>query len=133
MQENVLWYENLGMNDVDRVGGKNASLGEMISNLSNMGVQVPGGFATTSFAFNEFLEQSGLNDKIYLLLDDLDVGDVNALAVCGNKIRQWIKDGRPEPGATKDEQDNTLDEEEIQKHDKEEPKKKKGRFGFFKK
>ena len=68
MQDNVLWYENLGMNDVDRVGGKNASLGEMISNLANVGVQVPGGFATTSFAFNEFLEQSGLNDKIYAII-----------------------------------------------------------------
>jgi pyruvate,water dikinase len=92
VQENVLWYEDLGMNDVDRVGGKNASLGEMISNLANVGVQVPGGFATTSFAFNEFLEQSGLNDKIHDLLDTLDVDDVNALAECGNKIRQWVID-----------------------------------------
>ncbi|WP_426369079.1 phosphoenolpyruvate synthase [Pseudocolwellia sp. HL-MZ7] len=92
MQEYVLWYEELGMNDVDRVGGKNASLGEMISNLANVGVQVPGGFATTSFAFNEFLEQSGLNDKIYKLLDTLDVGDLNALGECGATIRQWIID-----------------------------------------
>jgi len=92
VQEYVLWYENLGMNDVDRVGGKNASLGEMISNLSNVGVQVPGGFATTSYAFNEFLEQSGLNDKIYKLLDDLNVDDVNALAKAGETIRQWIID-----------------------------------------
>ena len=51
VQEYVLWYEDLGMNDVDRVGGKNASLGEMISNLSNVGVQVPGGFATTSVSY----------------------------------------------------------------------------------
>ncbi|GLX86324.1 phosphoenolpyruvate synthase [Thalassotalea loyana] len=92
MQENVLWYEELGMNDVDRVGGKNASLGEMISNLANVGVQVPGGFATTAFAFDEFLEQSGLNDKIYQLLDTLDVSDVNALHECGSTIRQWIID-----------------------------------------
>ncbi|GLX81805.1 phosphoenolpyruvate synthase [Thalassotalea eurytherma] len=92
MQENVLWYEELGMNDVDRVGGKNASLGEMISNLANVGVQVPGGFATTAFAFNEFLEQSGLNDKIYQLLDTLDVSDINALGECGSTIRQWIID-----------------------------------------
>ncbi|XQW86734.1 phosphoenolpyruvate synthase [Thalassotalea piscium] len=92
MQENVLWYEKLGMNDVERVGGKNASLGEMISNLANVGVQVPGGFATTAYAFNEFLEQSGLNDKIYQLLDTLDVDDVNELARCGNTIRQWIVD-----------------------------------------
>ena len=92
MQENVLWYEDLGMNDVDRVGGKNASLGEMISNLANVGVQVPGGFATTSYAFNEFLEQSGLNNKIYELLDTLDVSDINALAECGKKIRDWVID-----------------------------------------
>ena len=90
MQENVLWYENLGMGDVDRVGGKNASLGEMISNLANMGVQVPTGFATTSFAFNEFLEQSGINEKIYQLLDGLDVSDLKELARCGQTIRQWI-------------------------------------------
>ncbi|HCH70620.1 MAG TPA: phosphoenolpyruvate synthase, partial [Colwellia sp.] len=92
MQENVLWYENLGMGDVDRVGGKNASLGEMISNLANMGVQVPTGFATTSFAFNEFLEQSGINEKIYQLLDGLDVSDLKELARCGQTIRQWIID-----------------------------------------
>lgn len=92
MQENVLWYQSLGMNDVDRVGGKNASLGEMISNLANVGVQVPTGFATTSFAFNEFLEQSGINEKIYQLLDDLDVDDISALGKCGAIIRQWIID-----------------------------------------
>ncbi|RUO81334.1 phosphoenolpyruvate synthase [Idiomarina tyrosinivorans] len=90
MQDYVLWYEHLGMQDVGRVGGKNASLGEMISNLSGAGVEVPGGFATTADAFNEFLEQSGINDKIYALLDDLDVDDVTALAAAGKKIRQWI-------------------------------------------
>jgi pyruvate,water dikinase len=80
------------MQDVHRVGGKNASLGEMISNLAHAGVQVPGGFATTSHAFNEFLEQSGLNAKIHTLLDTLDVEDVNALAKVGADIRQWIID-----------------------------------------
>ena len=65
MQEYVLWYQELGMDDVNRVGGKNASLGEMISNLANAGVQVPGGFATTSYAFNMFLEQSGVEAKIH--------------------------------------------------------------------
>lgn len=80
------------MNDVPRVGGKNASLGEMISNLANAGVTVPGGFATTSDAFNEFLEQSGLNDKIHNVLDTLDVDDVNELARVGGEIRQWIID-----------------------------------------
>ncbi|MBY6185791.1 phosphoenolpyruvate synthase [Marinobacter hydrocarbonoclasticus] len=92
MTQYVLWYQELGMNDVNRVGGKNASLGEMISNLANAGVQVPGGFATTAEAFNEFLEQSGLNEKIYALLDTLDVDDVNALAQAGKNIRQWIID-----------------------------------------
>jgi len=92
VQDYILWYEQLGMGDVDRVGGKNASLGEMISNLANVGVQVPGGFATTSYAFNEFLDQSGLNDKIYNLLDTLDVNDLNALAESGKSIRQWIID-----------------------------------------
>ncbi|MEW6991692.1 phosphoenolpyruvate synthase [Colwelliaceae bacterium 6441] len=102
MQEYVLWYEELGMSDVDRVGGKNASLGEMISNLANVGVQVPGGFATTSFAFNEFLEQSGLNDKIYQLLDSLDVSDITALGECGKTIRQWIIDTPFLPDMQKD-------------------------------
>ena len=92
MQEYVLWYQELGMQDVPRVGGKNASLGEMISNLANAGVQVPGGFATTADAFNEFLEQSGLNAKIHDILDTLDVDDVNTLAKVGADIRQWIID-----------------------------------------
>ena len=80
------------MQDVPRVGGKNAALGEMISNLANAGVQVPGGFATTADAFNEFLEQSGLNSKIHDILDTLDVDDVNTLAKVGAEIRQWIID-----------------------------------------
>lgn len=80
------------MHDVPRVGGKNASLGEMISNLANAGVQVPGGFATTAYAFNQFLEQSGLNERIYQVLDGLDVDDVNALAKAGAQIRQWVID-----------------------------------------
>lgn len=92
MQEFVIWYENLGMHDVNRVGGKNASLGEMISNLANAGVQVPGGFATTAYAFNQFLEQSGVNERIYQLLDGLDVDDVTALAKAGAQIRQWVID-----------------------------------------
>jgi pyruvate,water dikinase len=92
VQENVLWYQQLGMQDVNRVGGKNASLGEMISNLAGAGVEVPGGFATTADAYNEFLEQSGLNDKIYELLDGLDVNDVNKLTEAGRTIRQWIID-----------------------------------------
>ena len=92
MQEFVIWYENLGMHDVNRVGGKNASLGEMISNLANAGVQVPGGFATTAYAFNQFLEQSGVNERIYQLLDGLDVDNVTELAKAGAQIRQWVID-----------------------------------------
>ena len=92
MQEFVVWYQDLGMHDVPRVGGKNASLGEMISNLANAGVQVPGGFATTAYAFNQFLEQSGLNERIYQLLDGLNVDDVTALAKAGAQIRQWVID-----------------------------------------
>ncbi len=88
----VLWYDHLGMNDVGRVGGKNASLGEMISNLAGVGVDVPNGFATTAEAFNEFLEQSGVNERIHSLLDDLDTDDVKALAQAGQQIRQWIID-----------------------------------------
>ncbi|GGQ11048.1 phosphoenolpyruvate synthase [Shewanella litoralis] len=90
MQQYVLWYQELGMGDVNKVGGKNASLGEMISNLANAGVQVPGGFATTSHAFNEFLEQSGVNQKIFDILATLDVDDVNELAKVGAQIRQWV-------------------------------------------
>jgi len=74
------------------VGGKNASLGEMISNLAGAGVSVPGGFATTAQAYRDFLELSGLNAQIHAALDALDVDDVNALAKTGAQIRQWIMD-----------------------------------------
>jgi pyruvate,water dikinase len=90
MQEHVLWYQQLGMGDVGVVGGKNASLGEMISNLANAGVQVPGGFATTAHAFNLFLEQSGLEARIHVLLDELNVEDLAALSKAGETIRNWI-------------------------------------------
>lgn len=88
----VLWYNQLGMHDVNRVGGKNASLGEMITHLSEVGVAVPNGFATTAQAFNDFLEQSGLNQRIYQLLDQTDVDDVVQLAKAGAQIRQWVVD-----------------------------------------
>lgn len=92
VQEYVLWYQQLGMQDISRVGGKNASLGEMISHLANAGVDVPGGFATTADAFNECLEQSGLNDRIFTLLDSINVDDLHELAEAGKSIRQWIID-----------------------------------------
>jgi len=80
------------MDDVAMVGGKNASLGEMISNLSKAGVSVPGGFATTSYAFMSFLKKNGLQDKINKTLDDLDTSDLKALKNTGKKIRQWVRD-----------------------------------------
>ncbi|WP_318460618.1 phosphoenolpyruvate synthase [Photobacterium leiognathi] len=92
MQKHTLWFNTLSMNDVNQVGGKNASLGEMVSNLSNAGVSVPNGFATTSHAFHEFLEYEGLNNRIYDLLGTLDVNDVDALRETGSTIRNWILD-----------------------------------------
>jgi len=88
--EYVVSLDKLGVHDVEHVGGKNASLGEMISNLAGAGVSVPGGFATTAQAYRDFLEQSGLNDRIHAALDALDVDDVNALAKTGAQIRQWV-------------------------------------------
>ena len=73
MEDYIIWFDHLGMSDVDRVGGKNASLGEMISNLANAGVTVPGGFATTAHAYREFLATDGLKDRIDEALDALDL------------------------------------------------------------
>ncbi|WP_375753548.1 phosphoenolpyruvate synthase [Vibrio sp. HN007] len=92
MQDHTLWLNTLNMEDVDKVGGKNASLGEMVSNLANAGVTVPNGFATTAFAFHQFLEYEGLNQRIYDILKALDVDDVKALQKAGATIRQWILD-----------------------------------------
>jgi len=86
----ILWLDQLGMADLHRVGGKNSSLGEMIGNLSQLGVSVPGGFATTADAFREFLDQSGLADRIQAELEPLDSEDTRALAATGSRIRQWI-------------------------------------------
>jgi pyruvate,water dikinase len=86
----VIPFEQLGMRDVETVGGKNASLGEMIGALTRAGVQVPGGFATTAHAYREFLKQGGLDARIRAELAGLDVDDVTALAATGARIRQWI-------------------------------------------
>ena len=86
----VINLDQLGKDDIEMVGGKNASLGEMISHLSDLGVSVPGGFATTSNAFYQFLTETGLLDKINSELKTLDVNDVNKLAETGKKIRTWI-------------------------------------------
>ncbi len=90
MTEYVIPLEQLSMQDVARVGGKNASLGEMLQNLAPLGVRVPGGFATTADAYREFLAQDGLADRIALRLQNLDISDVPALQAAGGDIRGWI-------------------------------------------
>ena len=90
MTEYVIPLDQLTMQDVDKVGGKNASLGEMLQNLMPMGVCVPNGFATTAEAYREFLAQNGLKDRIAKRLHDLDVADVAALQAAGSDIRSWI-------------------------------------------
>ena len=92
MKRYVIKLKELGMTDVDTVGGKNASLGEMISNLSNLGVTVPGGFATTAAAYRDFLSADGLDRKINNLLANLDVDNIDALTSAGDSIRRWILD-----------------------------------------
>ncbi|HAG74357.1 MAG TPA: phosphoenolpyruvate synthase, partial [Thauera sp.] len=91
MTRYVIPFNELRMTDVDKVGGKNASLGEMISQLP-ASVRVPGGFATTAEAYREFLAHDGLADRINAALDALDVDDVDALVKTGAQIRQWIVD-----------------------------------------
>lgn len=93
MAENyVVWFEKLRMSDVETVGGKNASLGEMISQLATTGVRVPGGFATTAQAYRDFLAHNGLADRINAMLNELDVDDVVELLRVGKAIRQLIVD-----------------------------------------
>ncbi|MEE9328208.1 MAG: phosphoenolpyruvate synthase [Cocleimonas sp.] len=87
---NIIWLNQLGINDIDRVGGKNASLGEMIQNLGNLGVNVPGGFATTADAYRSFLEHEDLGNRINKTLDELDVDNLADLTKTGKKIRDWI-------------------------------------------
>jgi pyruvate,water dikinase len=94
----VVPFEQLRMTDVESVGGKNASLGEMISQLAASGVRVPGGFATTAHAFREFLKHNGLAAKIADRLATLDIDDVRALADAGAQIRGWIEKTPFPPG-----------------------------------
>ncbi|MGI8769135.1 MAG: PEP/pyruvate-binding domain-containing protein, partial [Propionibacteriaceae bacterium] len=91
MNPRVVWFAELGLGDVERVGGKNASLGEMVQNLADAGVRVPNGFATTADAYREFLTNSGLAGRINDLLTDLDVDDVQRLSVVGTQIRGLIE------------------------------------------
>src|SRR5436309_12887259 len=88
----VVSFEDLRMTDVDAVGGKNASLGEMISQLASAGVSVPGGFATTALAFRDFLQHNDLAERIANRLQHLNIDDVKALTAAGSEIRQWIID-----------------------------------------
>lgn len=90
MTDYVIPFENLRNTDVGSVGGKNASLGEMISQLTQKEIRVPTGFATTAFAFQEFLKHDDLGNQISQELDGLDINDVQQLAASGKKIRNWI-------------------------------------------
>ena len=94
----VVPFEDLRMTDVESVGGKNASLGEMISQLAAAGVRVPGGFATTAWAFRQFLDASGLKERIAKRLEGLNIEDTKALAECGAQIRGWLVES-PLPAA----------------------------------
>lgn len=92
MSQNVLWFNEIQLSDVETVGGKNASLGEMVRHLSEAGVDVPTGFATTADAYRRFLSQSGLSDTIYALLAKTDVDNIPSLQAAGKQIRQSIMD-----------------------------------------
>lgn len=92
MSKYVIGLDALGMGDLEHVGGKNASLGEMISNLTEAGVRVPGGFATTADAYRDFLAEDDLAERINARLATLDTEDVAALAAAGSEIRGWVLD-----------------------------------------
>ncbi|MFK0004778.1 phosphoenolpyruvate synthase [Paenarthrobacter sp. NPDC090522] len=98
----VLWFSDLGLSDLDQVGGKNASLGEMVGSLASAGVKVPDGFATTADAYRRFLSGSGLDARIVNILEGLDSGDVAALASVGQQIRDLIR-VTPFPAGFEDE------------------------------
>ena len=89
---NVRWFSELGIDDLDQVGGKNASLGEMVSHLTDLGVSVPDGFATTAGAFARFLDYDDLAGRIKERMLDLDIEDTRALAEAGKQIRAWINE-----------------------------------------
>jgi hypothetical protein len=88
----IIPFERLGRHDVETVGGKNASIGEMIANLASLGVRVPGGFATTAQAYRDFLAQEGLGERIAAELQGLDVDEIDRLTASGARIRSWILD-----------------------------------------
>ena len=92
MSDWIIWFRDLGMDDVPTVGGKNASLGEMIANLTNVGIKVPDGFATTAEAYRAFIRHQSLDQKINHILDNLDVDDVDKLRQAGSTIRNMVID-----------------------------------------
>jgi len=94
MSDYVVWLDKVGITDVESVGGKNASLGEMIGALSSKGVRVPGGFATTAYAFEMFLDHNNLKTKINELLKDLDPNNIQALTSVGSTIRNWVQESQ---------------------------------------
>ena len=90
MQDYIRWFDSLNMNDVGIVGGKNASLGEMVSNLTALDIDVPNGFATTAAAYQDFINQDNLSAEINNILDNLDIENINQLTAAGTKIRNAI-------------------------------------------
>ena len=97
LNRHVLWLNELRLTDLAQVGGKNSSLGEMIGHLSQLGVSVPGGFATTADAFREFIAHNTLEQRIFDRLAGLDVEDVGALTQAGGEIRGWVIDAPLQP------------------------------------
>jgi pyruvate,water dikinase len=102
LTSNVLWLHDLRLSDLAQVGGKNSSLGEMIGELSGLGVSVPGGFATTADAFKAFIAHNDLHQRIYDKLATIDVEDVPALTRAGAEIRGWVIDAPLQPGLDAD-------------------------------
>ena len=102
MTANILWLHDLRLSDLAQVGGKNSSLGEMIGQLADLGVSVPGGFATTADAFKAFIAHNTLHQRIYDRLSTLDVKDVPALSRAGAEIRGWVIDAPLQPELDRD-------------------------------
>ncbi len=97
MSAHVLWLHELRLSDLAQVGGKNSSLGEMIGNLAQLGVSVPGGFATTADAYREFVAVNKLAERMFARLEGLDVEDVGELVKAGTEIRRWVMDAPLQP------------------------------------
>ncbi|MBD8525310.1 phosphoenolpyruvate synthase [Pseudomarimonas arenosa] len=102
MDANILWLHQLRLSDLADVGGKNASLGEMIGHLSELGVSVPGGFATTAHAFRAFIAHNNLHERIYSKLATVDVDDVDALVAVGREVRGWVIEAPLQPDLDQD-------------------------------